>query len=855
MGRKSHGLGRKCAFCDRRFTRNEHLQRHQRHHTGEKPFECHLCHKAYARSDVLARHVRNHSLEDKGDNDETDDRDTSTLATTERSTEQQVLFSNYRQTIPTSEQPSVPSLADEHAAGMSSTVLDSNPNVAAQGVDTSMMASMQQFSEPVLTTSSFDQSQMTAGAGFDLTMPPYEYNVNFPSVYEALDVWFAPFGSADHNMLPFSPGGRTTVDLTTTYDSNSLQLSKRVQQAWPRRRASPVIRVIRTMWRCASEHQADNFFSLATATTPLESSSMCRDRSESRWNMDDECRARLISDCETNFLPAESYTGGVTAPGSPHISEPLQNEEVELDGLSPEVPRLNFPSTETLDMSIDFYFRRFHPVLPFIHAATFDAKSTPSSLLLPMCLIGLSTLNPTGAENFIRQYLGKLIRFCRLNLTYKGLGKGGAQQLLTSLTSSLLVLFLGLSCERLVDEHQAHMLAIQTLFIADRHGMFTAQDGELVTDEMFRVQATPDEEWKAWARIESVKRLIVCLISIDSAYTRMLDLAANIGIDRIEVVLPCDSALFDAPSASVFFQRVAAGASMLGEQADLGVATKRAKKPLSIQLDSLGLRTLLDVLVLREAAYRHRLLSKTPSALKNTSFVPAVTYAQNEQAASIARDLVSAAQINGALLYQDASTAILWNHLCMLLCADIDRVQTACGRMGLEAALKAQNDLASWSQTASARRAIIHSAQIFNVLSQHRVSDVKTLLPELILSNAALVMAMYVCANQMTLTASNEPLELLLRPDWPSVGAEGLSTPLHGTAAASSSSNTILTKRFIAEGGPFTFGGEDYIPGPMSARRVVLTYAQLVDEISQRGESEHSRLLRTISDFLGGVSI
>lgn len=764
---------------------------------------------------------------------------------------QQVMVSNYHPEMPLGDdQPSAPSLGDEDA-GMSSTVLDSS-TVAAPGVDSSMMASMQ-FSESILTTPSLDPPPM-AGTGFDLQMP-YEYSMGFPSVY---DVWFAPFGSNDQNLLPFSPSRRTTVDLTTTYDSSSLQLSKRVQQAWPRRRASPVVRVIRTMWRCASEHQADNFFSLSgTATTPF--GMMSRDRSKSRWNMDDECRARLISDCETNFLPAESYTGGFTAPGSPHISEPLQHEEVELDGLSPGEPRLSFPSTEMLDMSIDFYFRRFHPVLPFLHHATFDAKTTPSSVLLPMCLIGLSTLNPTGAESFIRQHLGKLIRFCRLNLTYKGLGKGGAQQLLTSLTSSLLVLFLGLSCERLVDEYQAHMLAIQTLFIADRHGMFTAQDGEPVTDEMFRTQANPDEQWKAWARVESVKRLVICLISIDSAYTRMLDLAANIGIDRMEVVLPCDSALFDAPCASVFFQRVEAGAPMLGDHVDLGVATKRAKKALSTRLDSLGLRTLLDVLALREAAYHHRLLSKTPSALRNHSFIPAATYAQNEQAASIARELVSAGHVNGALLYQDASTAILWNHLCMLLCADIDRVQTACGRMGLEAALQAQSDLASWSQTPSARRAILHSAQIFNVLSQQRVSDVKTLLPELILSNAALVMAMYVFASQMNPALCSEPLELMLRPDWSSVGADGLSMFLDGTAAAaasaSSSSSTTLTKRFIAEGAPFTFGGEDYTPGAMSARRVVLTYAQLVDEISQRGESEHSRLLRTISDFLGGVAV
>ncbi|KAJ6058804.1 uncharacterized protein N7446_008387 [Penicillium canescens] len=51
---------RKCAFCERRFTKVEHLKRHQRSHTGEKPFKCPKCDQRYARSDVLARHIQNH---------------------------------------------------------------------------------------------------------------------------------------------------------------------------------------------------------------------------------------------------------------------------------------------------------------------------------------------------------------------------------------------------------------------------------------------------------------------------------------------------------------------------------------------------------------------------------------------------------------------------------------------------------------------------------------------------------------------------------------------------------------------------------------------------------------------------
>ncbi|KAH7089679.1 hypothetical protein FB567DRAFT_307652 [Paraphoma chrysanthemicola] len=46
-----------CRSCQRRFTRLDHLHRHERTHTKQKPFKCHLCQKAFCRSDVLLRHA------------------------------------------------------------------------------------------------------------------------------------------------------------------------------------------------------------------------------------------------------------------------------------------------------------------------------------------------------------------------------------------------------------------------------------------------------------------------------------------------------------------------------------------------------------------------------------------------------------------------------------------------------------------------------------------------------------------------------------------------------------------------------------------------------------------------------
>ncbi len=47
---------------------------------------------------------------------------------------------------------------------------------------------------------------------------PTEYDFNFPSIYEALNVWLTPTAAAEHTMLPFppSPGGAFSPSFSTS---------------------------------------------------------------------------------------------------------------------------------------------------------------------------------------------------------------------------------------------------------------------------------------------------------------------------------------------------------------------------------------------------------------------------------------------------------------------------------------------------------------------------------------------------------------------------------------------------------------------------------------------------------------
>ena len=51
---------KKCRFCPSTFKSNTDVTRHERIHTGEKPFSCHICHKQFNRKGNMEKHLTTH---------------------------------------------------------------------------------------------------------------------------------------------------------------------------------------------------------------------------------------------------------------------------------------------------------------------------------------------------------------------------------------------------------------------------------------------------------------------------------------------------------------------------------------------------------------------------------------------------------------------------------------------------------------------------------------------------------------------------------------------------------------------------------------------------------------------------
>ncbi|KAK7420788.1 hypothetical protein QQX98_002592 [Neonectria punicea] len=398
------------------------------------------------------------------------------------------------------------------------------------------------------------------------------------------------------------------------------------------------------------------------------------------------------------------------------------------------------------------------------------------------------------------------------------------------------------------------------LSITDKQGLFAASQGDDPVLQLRQGPSDPESFWNAWARVESIKRqvpvllLIFCFVWLDMAYARLMDTAGVIEIDKVEFHLPCEDALFNSSTSASFLHDL-----QLGSRVTMPRMNIRNLHTTSVpSLNETSAQLLLRALYLKLIAARTRLSDEKRQFSDTVSASPVEALSTDTSVKDVIKSILLLPTTHPVVLEsKNRNNALGWNYLCITLTADIDLLEVAAGREGLEAASAALVHVAKWSRSASARRAVLHAAQVFDILDSSRIRESHLTRPDLVLFVSALVISQYVLVavpNEACLDAP--PFELMQSIDWTVVRNEGVlasSEKLFSTVTTDGEQHSVASsaaRHFIQYGDPISFAGEPLNYGNVTARKMVRKFAHLMDGLSIRNGSSYSQLLKMMCDSM-----
>lgn len=397
---------KKCLYCDRKFMKAEHLRRHQRSHTGERPFQCKYCLKEYARryfilftalaapftssdssSDVLMRHVRNHHLHVESEQDiDSKSSEKSVLqeqATVTPGVSQTVAkLGGTDQAMPKQPVKQAPQAQVAFKRPTPTESITSVPHQPTMGLDYSMTTPDMRQSPQDLGRTNMMYGAMPRPLQKQVDIPTYQFLQTetrmapepFNNIHPWLDGYTQDFPSVPSNPsmwddLPHleimginqgyypSPTASRAMQPSPPKDNISDERYAKIASLWPSRK-KPARRLIQTLWRDIANYEADNIY-CEVDDGPDETIPTTEDpvRGESRWGFDNERRARLIDDCR----PLQKGLSDKTS-----IDRRISTDTRSDSGSSSQDVQsfgTKFPSTQILDISIDLYCESSLPSL------------------------------------------------------------------------------------------------------------------------------------------------------------------------------------------------------------------------------------------------------------------------------------------------------------------------------------------------------------------------------------------------------------------------------------------------------------------------------------------------------------
>ncbi|KIW14918.1 hypothetical protein PV08_07703 [Exophiala spinifera] len=855
-GRPRKFRSTKCSFCGHEFSKMEHLQRHERSHTGERPFECATCEKRFSRRDVLNRHIQKH-LKPRSDPAGL------ARAVTQKPRDVSTRANGASQIDINPPARAGPLLGGALQATNSAGIIESPlaGSIPTQAYTDSILAcpeTMKACLDPSMASwqraaggldpTALAQPRQQAPA-LDLDFSTFDFG---PEKFQSLDIDVMKGLEDDMQEATYSDTRLwDTTDLSAfnvtflspwfSFPAQTLQPASRrsrspredipderfdrVRYCWPTKKADT--RSYQT-WNEVVAHPEDNVFS-RSPPEPLTDPS-----SSSKWKFDSNCRQRVMK-----ML-------GVVEGKDPPTTNVNEGSQAQQHVLSMHGTRTRFPSVSTLDFSLDLFFEEFHKFVPFIHVATFDARKTPDVLLVALCMLGFMMIKSPSAKQFIGEHGMTLIARCRQELKTATV-QTPAPSLLSIVAGSYLSIILGIVIGK-DDPEACQGLYVETVTTMIRNGFFGDDSVQMVEKDVPDAVLLEHRGWKIWGRLESTKRLIIAVVMADAFYSSTLDLVPMIPTNFLNLYLPCDEKLFFASCEDEWTKYIHAGCSTSssilechGDRISLSEGT--------YYLNSLGLHGILATVWIRLSEAHHRLLSRNDLTGEGSGLIPYEVFSSDRFASSITPFLVDMMQWHGDMLQNsNPHCLIMWNILCMLLLGNAWMFELGAGRQGAKPGKAALECIASWAKTQAARRACVHAAQIFWTCSKRKVSDSMMLHSETGMFQAALVLGLYVLVTKTNCDDSSQQnyYELLADLDWRDVGDVGMGGEFHSAGGIGMPHATA----FITNGGCLTFSGIPIAGGYASARRILVHFANLLEDAGIWQTSKICRILHIMGDVL-----
>ncbi|KAJ5263903.1 hypothetical protein N7478_011508 [Penicillium angulare] len=725
-----------CGFCKRHYNRADHLIRHVRSHTREKPYVCDVCDKGFARPDLLKRHAAGHAH----DRDRKRKRSSSvakqsrvsqackTCAASKLKCDEEKPCKRCRernlqcdwQDISQDSSPESPQ-QNEHdmqnpnnpPADLSTSLLFSpmpTPMEDFQPTNTILMTPQGPPLDPLLspevptcaepTQIEYGVSPTDHESGIFSVDGTFFPNFIPDSMFSSLGRYndpfdpssfipeFTPYGVLENLSLDFSltDGDFGLIDM---YNSRSLM--------------------------AGDENEQDNL----DADSGIGIGAEAYHRSSlSAWRPLREDRAFI--DHENLSIPQAVDSPGVGATERQTLCERLSSSSRDLIfGLVLEISReanlhqitKSFPSTELLDGLIQQFFQyQNQSVISFVHGATFRPNSEHPSILAGLAAAGaIRSSIPT-----IRKLGYALLEIVRMYLPTKYENDNSATRCLRTSQTNFLCLWIGLwSGNRrkteIAESFNQPLVTMLRRGLRFRRSVYAtiiplAED----TDDVL------ERKWREWIEQESFKRLVYHMFVHDSEIAVALNVNPLISYTDLELPLPAPRRLWEAKTAkewrelyrTVTPERVPSLADLLRDMAQLSIFQNRVDTQLSTLVLLHGISALvneyhsLKFISTSNSKHWHALVTNSRQqelnqALQHFRMVRSELHAPALPEITLVSEVVS-----------------------MLLYMSLEELQLFAGKEDKQEARRVYHSALEWIASPDSRRAVWHAGQTIRAARQ-----------------------------------------------------------------------------------------------------------------------------------------